>query len=131
MSRLGFIFKEIMEYVKSLHFDDTHWLKLKPSGGIFFRSDLKSKSLEFILEVGIKVEIEVHPSGKKCDCLDCLVQVASFKVWYPKTREPIVYKWEFGKPSKLKKEDSEWINNVELLKSLEIVLEDAISSFSI
>ncbi len=126
MSRLGFIFKEIMEYVKSLHFDDTHWLRLKPSNGIFFRSDLKSKSLEFLLEVGIKVEIEIHPSGKKCDYLDCLVQVASFKVWFPNARNPIVYKWEFGKPSKLKKEDFEWVSDVGLLKSLELVLEDAI-----
>ena len=131
MSRLEFILKEIMEYVKSLHSDDTHWLKLKPLGGVFFRSDLKNKSLEFLLEVGMRVEIEIHPSGKKCDYLDCLVQVASFKVWYPNAREPIIYKWEFGKPSKLKKEDSEWLNNVELLKSLELVLEDALHSLPI
>ena len=129
MSRLGFIFEEIMKHIKSLHFDDMHWLKLKPLlSGISFRSDLKTKSLEFILEVGIRVEIEVHPSGKKCVHLDCLVQVALFKIWYPNAREPIVYKWEFEKPSKLKKEDSEWMSNIELLKALELVLEDAIRS---
>jgi len=119
---------EIMEYIRSLHNDENHWLKLELlSDGTFFHSDFQRGILEFTPNVDIKVELEIHPSGRSirdCTVIDCLVQEISVRIW-AKFEDPTVYKWEFGSPTKLKKEDKNWCEGINLFEALELILEDA------
>lgn len=130
--RLTRIFYEIIEYLKSLHLDESHWLRLGIfTDGSFFKDDLSKQSLDFLLEVGIKIELEVHPSGRSIrDCyeVDCLAQIVSIRAWYHEQQDPCTYKWEYGSPTKLKKDDEDWHDDVALLESIEIVLEDIVKS---
>ncbi len=123
---------EIRKYIMSMHQDENHWLKLRIySDGSFFKVDLEKHALEFSLEAGIDLEVEVRPSGrsiKDCEEVDCLTQVVSVKVWCPQYRDPHTYKWEYGTPTKLKKEDKDWYSGVSLLKGIEIILEDAVKN---
>ncbi len=128
--RLIRIIYEIRECVKSMHLDENHWLKLQISiDGSFFREDLEKKTLEFSLEAGINVEIEVHPSGRSirdCEEVDCLTQVVSVKTWHSESPDPCIYKWENGTPTKLKKDDEDWCEGISLLEGIELILEDAV-----
>lgn len=132
LHRLNKIIFEIVEHIKSIHSDETHWMKLNffPEG-IFFRTDIEKQILEFSLDVGVKVELEVHPSGRAvqdCDEVDCLAQEVSVRAWHSDVQDPYIYKWEYGSPTKLKKEDKDWYEDVDLLKSIEVVLEDVVKS---
>ena len=130
--RLTRIFYEIREYLKSLHLEETHWLRLEIfADGSFFKEDIRNHTLEFLLDAGIRVELEIHPSGRSirgCKEVDCLVQQVSARAWHSDTQDPCVYKWEYGSPTKLKKDDENWHEDVGLLESIEIVLEDVVRS---
>ncbi|RLI70060.1 hypothetical protein DRP05_10570 [Archaeoglobales archaeon] len=90
--RLTKIFYEIREHLESLHLNESHWLRLRIfTDGTFFKYDLSKQSLEFLLEEGIKIELEVHPSGRSIrDCyeVDCLAQIVSVRAWYPRQLVP-------------------------------------------
>ena len=132
ISKLTRILYEIREHIKSLHYEENHWLKLRISiDGSFFKQDLANQTLEFSLETGIQLEIEVHPSGKSirdCDTIDCLSQVVSVKAWHSRSSDPLTYKWEYGSPSKLKKDDEDWQYGIRLLDGIELILEDITKS---
>lgn len=108
---------------------ENHWLRLGGTDDGFFAIDLIQHILEFTLNVGVRVEIEVHPSGRAGDCdkIDCMVQEISIRAWPSSVDSPYVYKWEYGPPSKLKK-DEDWHEGVDLLKSIELALEDVVRS---
>ncbi len=132
--RLTRIIYEIRERIVSMHLDENHWLRLQIfTDGSFFKEDFGKKTLEFSLEAGINVEIEVHPSGKSlrdCEEIDCLTQVVSVKTWHSQSSGPCTYKWEYGTPMKLKKDDEDWSEGIGLLKGIELILEDAVKDIS-
>jgi len=124
----------IMDHLKSLHYDECHWLYLKElSGGVYFQTDWQRQTLKFRLCPDIRVEIEVHPSGRSSTVdvnIDNCAQVLSIRAWYPNLDDPVVYKWEYGNPCKLKKEDEDWITDINMLNALERALEDIMKSYN-
>lgn len=106
--------------------------KTKKSGWHFFRINPLERTLRFILDVGIRVEIIIHPSGKKIksDIIDKFAQEMTIKTQHSGSVDPIIYKWEYGSTCKLKKEDRDWHENKGLLESIEIVLENSVESWS-
>jgi hypothetical protein len=130
--RLTRIIYEIRERIRSMHLSENHWLRLRSyTDGSFFKEDLGKQTLNFSLEVGINVEVEVHPSGRSirgCEEVDCLTQVVSVKIWHSQSQDPCTYKWEYGSPTKLKKDDENWCEGICLLKGIELILEDALKN---
>lgn len=80
------------------------------------------------------MEIEIHVTGKSANIaihsisLDNCIQTLSVRAWYPGLEDPVVYKWENGNVPKLKKEDRNWLNDVNCCKAIDCILADILKS---